>query len=157
MIVLPNMPGGYSVFCDDVRYEVGHKTSFIGVYNDSIYATYLPVTLPQLHVCVVLRDEAQSDRSITLKVILEDLEDGTETILKEDTEEFDPLSDEDGFSLASSGRYQERRVYFEISPFFVPSPSLLKVRGYIGKDEYRLGAIEIMADVETNSDNDIDG
>lgn len=40
------------IFCDDVRQEVGHKHSFIGVYSGDLLVKRLPVVLPRL--CVVM-------------------------------------------------------------------------------------------------------
>ena len=42
----------HAFFCDDVRNEIGGKTSFIGVYSDKMLASSLPGTVPKL--CVVI-------------------------------------------------------------------------------------------------------
>ncbi len=39
-----------TIYCDDVRQEVGGKLSLIGVYNDVMYVQQFPVTLPKLWV-----------------------------------------------------------------------------------------------------------
>jgi hypothetical protein len=42
---------GYSIFCDDIRNEVGGKLSFIGCYNAVMFVQPpFPVTLPKLCV-----------------------------------------------------------------------------------------------------------
>lgn len=46
-------PWGHTIFCDDVRYEVDGKRSYIGVYTGSIIIfDQFPVTLPKF--CFVL-------------------------------------------------------------------------------------------------------
>ena len=37
-------------FCDDVRFEVGHKLSLIGCYGDEMIVQSFPATLPKLAV-----------------------------------------------------------------------------------------------------------
>lgn len=47
---------GYSIFCDDIRNEVGGKLSFIGCYNAVMFVTdVFPFTLPKfcIHLHVV--------------------------------------------------------------------------------------------------------
>ncbi len=39
-----------TIYCDDVRQEVGGKLSLIGVYNGVMYVQQFPVTLPKLWV-----------------------------------------------------------------------------------------------------------
>jgi len=39
-----------SIFCDDIRHEVGGKVSYIGVYNGQMWALEFPITLPKLCV-----------------------------------------------------------------------------------------------------------
>jgi len=49
-----------TIYCDDVRQEVGGKLSLIGVYKDVMYVQQFPVTLPKLWVVatfVVSKDE----------------------------------------------------------------------------------------------------
>jgi hypothetical protein len=49
-----------TIYCDDVRQEVGGKLSLIGVYNGVMYVPQFPVTLPKLWIVatfVALKDE----------------------------------------------------------------------------------------------------
>lgn len=39
-----------TIYCDDVRQEVGGKLSLIGVYNGVMYVPQFPVTLPKLWI-----------------------------------------------------------------------------------------------------------
>jgi len=39
-----------TIYCDDVRQEVGGKLSLIGVYNGVMYIPQFPVTLPKLWI-----------------------------------------------------------------------------------------------------------
>lgn len=42
----------YSIFCDDIRPEVGNKFSYMGCYIGQMYLPTLPLTLPKL--CVAM-------------------------------------------------------------------------------------------------------
>lgn len=44
----------FSMFCDDVRNEMGGKHSFMGVYQDNLLFETLPGELPFLHVVMKL-------------------------------------------------------------------------------------------------------
>jgi hypothetical protein len=44
-----------SILCDDVRHEVGHKTSLMGIYDQDIIFDELPALLPKL--CLFVRLE----------------------------------------------------------------------------------------------------
>jgi hypothetical protein len=37
-----------TLFCDDIRHEVGGKLSYIGVYSGGLFVRAFPVTLPKL-------------------------------------------------------------------------------------------------------------
>lgn len=46
-------PFGWATFCDDIRYEEGHKVSLIGIYNGTmLIGGSFPVTLPKLGISV---------------------------------------------------------------------------------------------------------
>lgn len=58
----------HAVYCDDIRHEVGNKTSLIGLYNGQLGASEFPCALPKL--CIVIsmstpKDEMFSSLSIT--------------------------------------------------------------------------------------------
>lgn len=39
-----------TIFCDDVRHEVGGKMTYVGVYGTTMYVREFPLNLPQLFV-----------------------------------------------------------------------------------------------------------
>ncbi|AIT79115.1 DUF6941 family protein [Novosphingobium pentaromativorans] len=49
MIIHPTTPGGYAIFCDDIRDEINGKTTLVGTYNGEMFLqASLPATIPQL-------------------------------------------------------------------------------------------------------------
>lgn len=46
-------PYAHAIYCDDIRDEVGGKSTLVGVYHGSLLVQSFPVTLPKL--CVMLQ------------------------------------------------------------------------------------------------------
>jgi hypothetical protein len=42
----------YAIFCDDIRNEVGNKTSLMGIYNGLMYLSAMPAFIPRLGVSI---------------------------------------------------------------------------------------------------------
>jgi hypothetical protein len=58
-----------TIYCDDVRQEVGGKLSLIGVYNDVMYVQQFPVTLPKLWVVATfVASKDKPPRSLKFRV-----------------------------------------------------------------------------------------
>jgi len=58
ILTQPNIELVYSIFCDDVRLEVGNKLTFVGVFY-SIYVPQLPVTILKFAVLNHWRGQGQ--------------------------------------------------------------------------------------------------
>lgn len=39
-----------TIFCDDVRHEIGGKMTYVGVYGTTMYVREFPINLPQLFI-----------------------------------------------------------------------------------------------------------
>lgn len=58
-----------TVFCDDIRYEIGGKFSLIGVYNGNLIVPAFPVKLPKLCIASTMVISADSPpKMIMLRV-----------------------------------------------------------------------------------------
>jgi hypothetical protein len=58
-----------TLFCDDIRQEIGGKLSFIGVYSAGLFVTRFPALLPKLCLAVkVVTPADQPFRSLQLRV-----------------------------------------------------------------------------------------
>jgi len=58
-----------TIYCDDVRQEVGGKLSLIGVYNGVMYVQQFPVTLPKLWVVAIfVTSKDEPPKSLKLRV-----------------------------------------------------------------------------------------
>jgi len=58
-----------TIYCDDIRHELGGKVSYIGVYNGQMWVQEFPIVLPKLCVAykIVLPDGTPTD---SLKIII---------------------------------------------------------------------------------------
>lgn len=63
----------HTIWCDDIRQEVGNKPSFMGVYSDGIVLPSLPVVIPRLCVYSWIATPIEKPfHSLALKVIRDD-------------------------------------------------------------------------------------
>ena len=44
----------HTIFCDDLRQEVGNKVSFMGCYQGELFVPFVPLLLPKLCVYVTV-------------------------------------------------------------------------------------------------------
>ncbi len=51
----------YSIICDDIREEVGHKMSFMGVYGPNIVVPEIPFIFPQLCAAINYKNVKSGD------------------------------------------------------------------------------------------------
>ena len=58
-------------FCDDIRLELGNKTSIMGMYNGEMFVETLPVVLPKLCFFVFFATDME-DPVKTLKIKISD-------------------------------------------------------------------------------------
>lgn len=69
---MPNPRVAHSVFCDDVRFELGNKLSFIGVYSsDIVIYQAFPVAIPKfcIQVWVICDVDDVPERLTTILVL----------------------------------------------------------------------------------------
>src|SRR5271169_3055754 len=63
---------GYTIFCDDIRQEIGGKFSYIGVYNGFMFIHgSLPVTLPKFCLSITFLQRREIlEANIGLRIFL---------------------------------------------------------------------------------------
>jgi len=54
---------GFAIFCDDIRIELGNKSSLMGIYNGELLSDNFPLLLPKL--CVHASLNVPLDRPLT--------------------------------------------------------------------------------------------
>lgn len=107
------------VFCDDIRTEMGNKTSLMGVYPVEMMVERLPVTLPKFCVwvnLVVPVEDAPEQISVRLMQEERIILDTGKLGMSEAMQEVRPVS---GVFAASFS--------FALSPFQIDGPTWLQV------------------------------
>jgi len=139
MIVHPSLPGGYVIFCDDIRHELNGKETFVGTYKSVMFINgTLPTTLPKLCMVIVYREEPDSLEPSTVKVFMPGDDDDTPSAIFELSPQADmipPPSDE--FMM------RETHFMFEVPCVIIKEEGRIRVRAYRGDDEIRLGSMAV--------------
>jgi hypothetical protein len=147
-------PFGYTVFCDDIRNEVGGKNTYVGVYTGNLAVPSFPAILPKFGIVATLLEpramaEAR-DWNITVHIYLPgDATDGPTL-----TASLPPVPKELYATLDASPVPDDPDVPrlimvsagFILSPMTLREPGRIKVRA-LYKDEtiIKLGSIKIEA------------
>ena len=146
MIIQPQIPSGYTIFCDDIRHELAGKTTLVGTYSGELIAYGEgSVTIPQLCLLMILRDDpATFPKALSFRVFRQA---STRELLLEANVDV-PSAPKDAlqpgpFADADSIKFVEARLEARFTPFVVTEPCQLKVRVFSGDDEIRLGALNI--------------
>lgn len=116
-----------TIFCDDIRHEVGNKRSLIGVYSGQLLVSTMPAILPKLCVSVTVTTPIEKPfRKLVIRLLINDTEIlrgdmGDNPVPPEDMQHTTALPDdvEHFYSLTAD---------FVLSPFQINEPAALRVR-----------------------------
>lgn len=133
-----------TLWCDDVRQEVGGKLSFIGVYTGGMIIPTFPITLPKL--CLVLRMVIPIDRplqSASLKVLIDEYVLFDTAMPEEMRENLNAIKG----SPDGDAENQARVLFnsFVLSPLKLEHPCVLRVRVQTESEELRGFGLTISA------------
>ena len=118
----------HTVFCDDIRQEIGGKVSLIGVYSGKMLVSSFPAVLPK--VCLVLSVVTPASdpfRALNIRITRDE-----ELITEMKLEEKDFTSSVEAASDMPEDQKKDRILLFQpmfvFSPFKVDGPCILRVR-----------------------------
>lgn len=117
-----------TLFCDDIRHEVGGKLSYIGVYSGGLFVPAFPVTLPKLCLSVRIVTPANEPVRTLILRVLKDEESLQELTLDEDQLAAASDADEDATEKRVEERIQMTQFMLVFSPIQFDEPCTLKVR-----------------------------
>ena len=129
-----------SIFCDDVRQEVGYKLSYMGCYTGQMFVHSLPLSLPKL--CVALF--ATTPISNPFGHLKFRLLKGDDVLAEQEMNMLAlpapplPLVQSPGDEL----RVMVGQI-FQISPLHLAEPCLLRARAIADDEELKGGALAI--------------
>jgi hypothetical protein len=132
-----------TIFCDDVRYEINGKVSYIGVYSAVLFVNVFPAILPKL--CLAIKVVTPGDnplQSLTLRVLKDD-EELQEIIVGDDqlasaSDLVSDLPDEDKVS-----RVQVTQFMLTFSPMQLDGPCKLRVLAQTESGELKGMALKV--------------
>lgn len=142
--IAPQTPYGYTLFCDDIRQEIGNKVSLIGIYSgELIILGQLPIALPKLALRIVYNERpGESTEPVELRIYLpgdnDDLPSVKASIPLEKIRSEPIPAGQDWTDPVMTAT-----LHTEIAPLQIKQEGFLKVRAYRGDLEIRLGALRI--------------
>jgi hypothetical protein len=138
---------GSTIYCDDLRDEVGNKQSYMGIYSSAlILSAAPPVVLPRL-VIIVKYNEPMSEPWMPLRVnvYLPDAEEGADPTF---TSELGAAPDAMAALIRPDVPMEEQGRHMIFPIIFTPLPittfGRIRVRLIRGDEEFRLGSLEII-------------
>src|SRR5438067_2113936 len=143
-----DQPVGFTIFCDDIRQEIGGKTSLIGIYESiMIIHVPFPATLPKFGFHIEMFEPAnltlQRDFPIEFRISLPGDEEDKPSLLG--TLAADPERAKEAFNNLASRPTAHRPGLAHITtnlvsaPFSLKEPGLIRVRAKYTDDDRRCG------------------
>ena len=139
---------GYSIFCDDIRNEVGGKMSFIGCYNGIIFVPpTFPLVIPRFCIHLQIFSPAQNPyTSIVARCYAPSLETPIFEMPVETPDYEKQQALLEGLDESPSAPlYIVTATSLIFTPLRISEPGLLRVRAMIDDEdeELRLGSLRI--------------
>lgn len=146
MIIQPQFPTGFVIFCDDFREELGGKNTIVGTYGGEMTVFGVtPTYVPMLSVIVRYRDDPTTfPKLITFKISKETK--SRKEVLVESTINAPALPSEFEFPETTepeSKKFIEIQFVAKLAALEITEQCDLRVRAYVGDDEVRLGTLVI--------------
>lgn len=136
-------PFGDTIFCDDIRYEVGGKVSYIGTYRGSliIYDPF-PVTLPKFGFAIRYSERpGESEEDVTLGIYMPGDDDDAPSIKIELPIDELRSTPRDPKQMESEEDLILTAVFHMVTGINIKEEGRIKVRAYRGDLEVRLGTL----------------
>jgi hypothetical protein len=145
-----NEPVGFTIFCDDIRQEIGGKISLIGIYYGIMYIHGpFPATLPKFgfHITIFEPAELASKRDFPIQVGIflpgdDEHESSLSLSVSHDPKQAKTVLDDFPSPPTGEGPLLARIPLSQIvSPFIIREPGLIRVRAKYKDDDLRLGTL----------------
>ena len=142
-------PYGYTIFCDDIRMEVGNKPSFIGIYSDSVNVNKIfPATLAKFALAVFYYERpGESTEPVRLSIFFPGDADDAPTI-NADIPIEQMRSRSPPWDVKGEDPVIGVIMHVIVAPFKIEKEGFIKARAYRGDLEIKLGAIHVSGEPE---------
>ena len=137
-------PYGYTIFCDDIRREIGGKNTYVGVYNaELIVQSSPPIIIARLALAITYHEKVDEDsKPVEIRVYFPGDADHNprfSAMLPEDFRKTVPVLDD----TAQTDAMVSVTSYLNLSPVELNAEGIIRVRAYRGDDEIRLGSLRV--------------
>jgi hypothetical protein len=125
------------IYCDDIRFEMGNKHSFMGVYGPLLFVPQVPVILPKLCVAITAFTMREHPFRRLIFRVLRDKDVLIESPFDAAQLEDAAAKKEDAFPLSMAG------VYITLAPFPIEAETVLRVRAETENGELKAVGLRI--------------
>jgi hypothetical protein len=136
-------PYGVTIFCDDIRYEIGGKRTFVGVYNEALNVVGVgQVALPAMHFAIeMLLPLEYSAKVANLKVLKQKFAVAAveETLFEVSLPEVVPMN----LEPFDEQKLQRVAMSVAVGNLIIEESFRIKVRCYLDGREIKLGSLSV--------------
>jgi hypothetical protein len=136
---MTEFPYGNTIFCDDIRFEIGGKASLMGCFGAELRAFgQAPLMLSSLAAFVSVRiPQAMVFQKLAV-VLLADFGDSQKEVARVDL----PVEPKQRDGI-EAGQLLSVDVPFRLSPFIIEGEGFLRCRAYLDELEVKLGSLRV--------------
>lgn len=139
---MTEIPYGTTIFCDDIRDELGGKKTYVGVYSGNlILEGGFPAAIPQFAFAITYFEPLEmSDEDVILRIFLPGSSEMAAVEIplpvKDARKNIRMLNDPDSNIVGVSAG-------FKISPLVLENEGKILVRAFRGTSEIKMGALRV--------------
>lgn len=128
----------HTIFCDDVRQEVGNKVSFMGIYGPQMFVANIPWVLPKICIAIDVRTPVGKPfKQLKFRLFRGD------DLLSETDVPDETLAQNAPRLDVTDTHYLAVGFVAQIGPIVVNEPFLLRARAITETEELRGAALSI--------------
>jgi hypothetical protein len=141
---------GYTIFCDDIRAEVGGKLTYVGCYAGTMFLPTFPFTMPKFCLGIVyMQRHGKVITPLKIWIFLPGDEEDKPSIHAESPEQPVAALDATRDARIALGGTEERGyvtayLQFGLMNLELKQPGVVRVRAVRGDHLIRLGALEVL-------------
>jgi hypothetical protein len=143
---------GFTIFCDDIRQELGGKISLIGCYSGTIFIhTEFPFTFPKFCFAITLMQRREHlDPNIEIRIVLPgDSIDAPSLVASSRETREGAVAEETAKAVEGLPVFDQRTVAMHVNliaaPLVIKEPGIIQVRAVRRGELVRLGGIRVVA------------
>ncbi len=128
----------WTIFCDDVRAEVGNKVSYMGIYGPNLLVEGFPTSILKLCLAIYVRSPiAKPPKDVSVKIFQD------ESVIAEQEIQVPNFEKIPEGSIPDGATYLSFTVVSQLANFPVAARSVIKVRAVVDGEEIKGGQLWI--------------